>query len=50
MLNNEIDQGDAFGFPYVKRKPFWDDFIKYCNRYYNQMFISACRRNGLKIK
>lgn len=49
MLNNEIPQGNAFNFPRVDRRPFWDDFMDYCDRYYRTLLMNACRRRGFTI-
>lgn len=50
ILNNDRPQGKAFGFPQVKRKPFWDDFTTYCDRYYYRLLKNALQRRGMVIQ
>lgn len=49
ILNNELPQGKAFNFPYVERKPFWDDFINYCDKNFSKLFAIRCKRNGIPM-
>lgn len=52
MLNGKTkDYGDnPFNFPQINRKPFWDDFLLYCDRQYKRLFNNACKRYGIPIK
>lgn len=50
ILNNERPQGDnGFGFAHPKRKPFWDDFEKYCDDYYTRLMRNALQRHGFIV-
>lgn len=31
IINGDIKQGEAFGFPHIEREPFWTDFLNWAN-------------------
>lgn len=48
ILNEEVKQGEAFGFPDVQRKPFWDDFMNYANENSDRIFSKYLLKFGIK--
>lgn len=46
ILNNETPQGDCCNFPFVDRRPFWDDFVEYANKHLQDIFNEEVLKLG----
>ena len=36
--------GEAFGFPQLGARPFWNDFIQYCEREFENIFQEELKK------
>lgn len=49
IINEERPIGNIAGFPDIDRNPFWDEFSKWCEANFENVFIQQCKLLGLDI-
>lgn len=49
IINGDVKQGNFMNFAKVDRKPFWDDFLTYCDKYLDRLFANRCKKYGVNV-
>ena len=50
ILNGESGTFNPFGFPYIKRRSFWEDFLDWAKDNYADIFMRKCKRHKIDLK
>ena len=48
IINNGLSESHM-NFPAIRRRPFWDDFIKWFEKDFGKIFVQECRKNGIDM-
>ena len=46
---NSGNIGDAFNFPLIGSRPFWDDFMDFCKDHFNEYLLEEMANVGLQV-